>query len=366
MNQGRGMTWQEMSAMLGLVTLASVFLFEPSLTIARAGTAAWLVTLGGGLIFLLMALAMGMMYHRHITQRDGKCSFVQFLSSCVGQVGQKAIYFIWIGLLAMQLVMMLRLASDSMAKIALQQGEILLPIILFGMGIILAAHRAIDAVLRAGYLVLIGVSVLLGLLALLLMPLWEIELIFPWQGFGYGATICEMGSEVGAWCVGSVAFLLFPRMQGQTACRSGLVRGAVLTIIVKCVVIVSALFIFGSVVGGERSLLVYEMAKLVHFSQYIQRVEAIFVCAWAMVVFLCMVILVQAMLILIGEIFQLRDTKPLIGLTVVWAVVCASLIEDTAIAHVWSEVLAYRLAPLFFVAVFLAMAISVGCRREMR
>lgn len=363
MNLGRGMTWQEMSAMLGIVTLASVFLFEPSLTIARAGTAAWLVKLGGGLIVLLMVVAMGAMYHRHATRVQRRCSFAQFLSSCVGQIGQRAIYLIWIGLLMMQLVLMLRLVSDSMAKIALQQAEILLPIMLFGIGMILAARQAIDAVLRAGYLVLIGVSVLLGLLALLLMPLWEIELMFPWQGFGYAVTVCEMGRDVGTWCVGSIVFLLFPRMQGQTACRSGLVRGAVLTMVVKCVVILSALLIFGSVVGGERSLLVYEMAKLVHFSQYIQRVEAIFVCAWVMMVFLCMVILVQTMLILIGEIFHLRDTKPLIGLAVAWAVVCASLIEDTAMAHVWSEVLVYQLAPLFFVTVFLAVVISVGCRR---
>lgn len=265
----------------------------------------------------------------------------------------------------MQLVLMLRLVSDSMAKIALQQAEILLPIILFGMGIILAAHRAIYAVLRAGYLVLIGVSLLLGMLALLLMPLWEVELMFPWQGFGYVVTICEMGRDVGTWCVGSIVFLLFPRMQGQSACRSGLVRGIMLTIIVKCVVILSALLIFGSVVGGERSLLVYEMAKLVHFSQYIQRVEAIFVCAWAMMVFLCMVILVQTMLILIGEVFHLQDTKPLIGLMTAWAVVCASLIGDTAIAHVWAEALVYQFAPFFFVTVFLTVLISRGCRRGM-
>lgn len=340
--------WQEGSAVLVIVLLSSIFLLEPSLSIARSGTAAWLVKVLGGIVFLGVAVAIEKLYRQHCREQKSVCSFASFVSSCVGITMQKVMWTIWAALVVAELVFMFRIVAESMAKIALLQEEILFPLVLFGGGTILALQRQWYAILRAGYLLSVIALLLVILLIVLVAPLWETELVLPWQGFGYRESVSQIGAEVGSWCMGSVVFLLFPLMQEGTSRRQTLWRGVMSVLGLKGAFLLAMLGIFGSVVGAERSFLFYEAAKLVHFSQYIQRVEGIFICAWVMVVFLAMVILLRSLLILAGDLLDVTDTRPLTGLVVVTVVIGAALVEDSASVVQWSEYLVYTMTPLVF------------------
>lgn len=356
MREANDLTWQEGSAMIAVVVGSAVFLLEPSLTIARAMTAAWWVKIGGGMIFGAIALAIEQMYCRHHRGQEKQDSFAQFVARYIGSAVQKAVWILWLGALWGQLIFMLRVVSESMAKVALLQSEMLLALVLFAGAVAFASYRKLYAILRAGYLLMSGMGVLFLLLIVLLLPLWEGELIFPWQGLSYGESLWQMGADVGTWCVASVVFLMFPLMRAGQERHRSLVRGILAVIILKASFLVSVLGIFGSIVGGERSFLLYEMAKLVHFSQYIQRVEALFICAWVMTVFLAMVILVKAILILAGDLLNLQDTKPLIGIIVSIAAIGASLATDSSQVLQWSEVITYTAVPIFFIGVGLLLA----------
>lgn len=354
------LTWQEGSAAMIVILLSQSFLLEPSFSIARSGTAAWSVKLISGIAFWGAALAVEQMYHRHLTTEHGDRSFARFVARYVGKTVQKAVWIVWVLLLMFQLAFMFRIVAESMSKIALLQSEIFFPLILFGGGVMIASYRTICAVLRAGYLIVVGTILLFILLIVSLMPLWEMELIFPWQGFGYAEMIRQAGADIGTWCGGSVIFLLFPLMGGCEECRHSLRQGVLTAVVVKCAFLLAVLGIFGSTVGAERSFLVYEMAKLVHFSQYIQRVEAMFVCIWVMVVFLAMVILVQAILILLGDVLQVTDRRPLTGTVVTMAVIGAASFADPAMAIEWAELLTYTVATSFFVLMIVLLAGGVG------
>lgn len=327
------LTWTEGGAMIGVLWLAELFGAEPYLSIAYFATASWWVNAVGAVIFIAVMLVADKLYRAHRASVGGVCSAARFVRDMIGRAGQTILWAVWLAVLSVRLTVMMRSVSESMAKIALLQSEILLPLILFGGGAIFAVYRPFGAVLRAGYLVGMGAVLSIVCLLVLAMPFWEADQLFPWQGFGYDALWAQAGAQIGTWCVGSVILLLLPRMKGETAGRRSLLGAGAVALSVKGAFLLTALGVFGAVVGGERSFLLYEMAKLVHFSQYIRRVEAVMVIVWVMVVFLAMVILVRAILILAGDLLKVADTRPLIAPIVLAVVMGSALAGETIISE---------------------------------
>lgn len=355
---------QEGGVLAAMVILPTIFLLEPSLTIERSGAGAYWVKAGGGVLFGVLAWWVMTLYRRHSERIGARVSFVQFAEGCLGRPFARALLGIWLVMLLAHLALMLRLVAESTAKAALQQSEVLFALVLIGGAMLLGTRYRLTALLRGAYLLLGVASALIALLILLLMPMWEMHFLLPWQGYGLGHTFGELGLDVGSWCAGSVLFLLLPRMRTDRDGRLALLGGVGTTMLLKCTLILSALCVFGSVVGGERSFLFYEMAKLVHFSQYIQRVEAVFLCVQLMLVFLAMVLMVRMCARLMADLLAVGDAYPLVPLFVSLAAVGAGLAADMAFAAEWSEKLGCVGAPLFFV---LAVgALSVGCYRGER
>ncbi|MBO5245347.1 MAG: GerAB/ArcD/ProY family transporter [Selenomonadales bacterium] len=356
---------QEGGALAAMVILPTVFLLEPSLTIERSGAASYWVKAGGGVLFGALAWWVMLLYRRQSERIGTRVSFAQFAEVCLGRSLARVLLGIWLVMLLAHLALMLRLVAESTAKTALQQSEVLFALVLLVGAMLLGTRYRLTALLRGAYLLLGVTSMLIALLILLLIPMWEVHFLLPWQGYGLGHTLGEIGLDVGSWCAGSVLFLLLPRMRTDREGRLALLGGVGAAMLVKCAFILSALCVFGSVVGGERSFLFYEMAKLVHFSQYIQRVEAVFLCVQMMLVFLSMVLLVRMCAHLMADLLAVGDAYPLVPLLVSLAAVGAGLATDMAFTAEWSEKLGCVGAPLFFV---LAVgALSVGCyRRERR
>lgn len=355
---------QEGSALLAMAVLPTIFLLEPSLTIERSATSAHLVKAGGGVLFLALLWWVMMLYGRYAAEVGTRISFMRFIEVCLGTVGARIVYGAWLVLLAAHLVMMLRLVAESTAKTALQQSELLFPLVLIGGTIFLGARYRLTAILRASYLMLALSAVLIALLVLLLLPMWEMHFLLPWQGYGIGHTMREVGLDVGTWCAGSVLLLLLPRMRTEESGRKSLLYGVGAVMLIKCAVILSGLCVFGSVVGGERSFLFYEMAKLVHFSQYIQRVEAVFVCVWLILVFFGMAVSVRMSACLASDLIGVEDARPLTPLFIALISVAAASVKDLSFAAEWSEKITYAGAPLVFI---LAVgALTVGYYRRGR
>lgn len=359
----RGISRREASALMWICVLPSVFLLEPSMTIARAGTSAHFVKVGSGLIFLALCWWVAVMVRRY-ARRAGVFTFGDFLAHHVSRGVGRCVMVVWAGLLTVHLVFLLRTVAENTAKTALGQSELSLPLVLFGGAMMLGVRYRLTALLRTSYLLVIVAGGLALLLVLLLVPLHTTELLLPWQGYSYGVTMREMVCDVGSWCAGTSVFLLFPMMRAEAGAVRSLTQGIVGVLLVKCTVLVGALAVFGSVVGAERSFLFYEMAKLVHFSQYIQRVESVFVCAWVMVVFLAMIVFVRVITMLLVDALAVKDGRPLSMLIISLASVGALLVSDLASTVELSEMLTYTVAPALFVVAVGALTVGYIVRRR--
>lgn len=359
----RGIGHREASALIWICVLPSVFLLEPSMEIARAGTSSWLVKIGSGLVFFALSWWVAVMVGRY-ARRAGAFTFGDFLVHHLGKIGARCVLTLWAGLLTLHLVLVLRTVAENTAKTALQQSEVSLPLILLGGAMMVGARYRLTALLRTSYLLALFAGGLVLVLAILLFPMHSAELLLPWQGYGLGRSAREVISDMGTWCAGTSVFLLFPMMRAESGARRSLLRGVVGVILIKCTVLLSALAVFGSVVGAERSFLFYEMAKLVHFSQYIQRVEAVFVCAWLMVVFLAMIVFVRIITMLLVDVLAISDGRPLIPLIISLSSVSAFLVSDLASTVELGEMLAYTVAPITFVAVIGVVTVGYYVRRR--
>ena len=353
----RGISHREASALVWICVLPSMFLLEPSMSIARAGTSAYLVKVGSGLVFFALAWWMMVMVERYAA-RAGAFTLGDFLAHYLTRGVARCVLALWAGLFLVHLILLLRTVAESTAKTALGQSEISLPLVLFGGAMMLGVRYRLTALLRASYLLALFAGGLVAVLVLLLLPMMQAELLLPWQGYGHAVTAREVVFDVGSWCAGTAVFLLFPMMRAEKGARRALSGGVAVVMVIKCAVILSALSVFGSVVGAERSFLFYEMAKLVHFSQYIQRVEAIFVCAWVMVVFLAMIVLVRVIVMLLVDALAVREGRPLSMLVISLASVCALLVSDLASTVQTNEVLTYTVKP--FALFIMVAAVTVG------
>ena len=343
----RGISHREASALVWICVLPSMFLLEPSMSIARAGTSAYLVKVGSGLVFFALAWWMMVMVERYAA-RAGAFTLGDFLAHYLTRGVARCVLALWAGLFLVHLILLLRTVAESTAKTALGQSEISLPLVLFGGAMMLGVRYRLTALLRASYLLALFAGGLVAVLVLLL----------PWQGYGHAVTAREVVFDVGSWCAGTAVFLLFPMMRAEKGARRALSGGVAVMMVIKCAVLLSALSVFGSVVGAERSFLFYEMAKLVHFSQYIQRVEAIFICAWVMVVFLAMIVLVRVIVMLLVDALAVREGRPLSMLVISLASVCALLVSDLASTVQTNEVLTYTVKP--FALFVMVAAVTVG------
>ncbi len=354
---------REASMLLAICVLPSVFLLEPSTGIARAGTAACLVKVGGGLAFLTLSVWVAVMVERYARGR-GAFTFGDFLAHHLSRGVACAVTVVWAGAFMLHLILLLRTAAESTAKTALLQSEISLPLVLFGGAMMVGVRQELTALLRTAYLLVLGAGGLVVMLALLLLPMHSAELLLPWQGYGYAASMREVFSDMGTWCMGTAVFLLFPMMRAEGGTVKSVVRGVIAAAVIKCTVLLSALAVFGSVVGAERSFLFYEMAKLVHFSQYIQRVESIFVCAWVMVVFLAMIVFVRIITMLLTDVLSVSDGRPLTMLVISASVVCALLVSDLASAVEVGGMLTYTVMPVAFLVTVGAVTVGYILRRR--
>ena len=221
----RGISHREASALVWICVLPSMFLLEPSMSIARAGTSAYLVKVGSGLVFFALAWWMMVMVERYAA-RAGAFTLADFLAHYLTSGVARCVLALWAGLFLVHLILLLRTVAESTAKTALGQSEISLPLVLFGGAMMLGVRYRLTALLRASYLLALFAGGLVAVLVLFLLPMMQAELLLPWQGYGHAVTAREVVFDVGSWCAGTAVFLLFPMMRAKkgASCAVGRCR----------------------------------------------------------------------------------------------------------------------------------------------
>lgn len=220
-------------------------------------------------------------------------------------------------------------------------------------------YLGMEAFSRAGYIllpVLIGGSILVFIM---LSPFYVIYHLTPWQGNGIIPALQSGVSNVG-YNLGVMALaIMSPIFQNHRTIKKIAVYSLGGTGCFKAIFIIVYIMVFGTIVGAEKSIPFFDMARLVYLNQYIQRVEALFIVVWVIVGLVSIASSLYVGLYLITVLCKLPVIRPIIPLGVMIIANIAMLPPDVNYVLTVDAMLVktFRIGIYLFPSILFVMAV---------
>lgn len=322
--QSGKMGMAECLAMVFIMTFARVFLTTPSRTLMNHAGAAWISSLLIGLAGIVMLFVI----NRVLRSQEG--DLLEAAEFCLGKPGKWLIGLYYISLFWTEAVLLTRQFAENTLLTALPLVEFLVVLLAYGLTIVVILYIGLEPICRAAYVIIpFGI---IGLLTVLLglIPLYEFNGLFPWQGRGIGALVGKsmLAGGINMACIAPA--LLAGTFHDRKTWFAGSLMGAGISIGTKTLAILVFTLVFGTAVGQERTLPFYELARLVYLGRFIQRVESLFILLWVIVGVMAIALHIYVGIYLFTRLFDLPTMRPLIPITVILITTLCALPADVA------------------------------------
>jgi spore germination protein KB len=298
----------EKEAIAYIVTtiIGKIFLTYPAVIIAYAANAAWAVVLLSGLVTLFFLYFVVKL----VTTFPGKpfpeiCRII--LGSYLGPV---------IGILPMvgwiiEEALLLRNFSESMLVVALPETPLSTVVFCFVAACTIAVYLGIENIIRACYISFPFILAAILTIALLSFNTWRTDLLFPLLGKG-ALPVLKAGIIRSSDFLEVTALYILPILFYSKQVKRIGVRAVIISTAIFLVVIITFSMSFPFPVGEEPYLPLYMMARGVYLSDFLQRIEAIFVIFWVFAGLLLLSAGFYVLCIIFAQTLKLPDYKPLI------------------------------------------------------
>lgn len=355
-------------ALVTMLLLPNIYLSEPSLLIGFVGGSAWLLKILGGVLAALILLAALKLYESHAKRYHGgkMISFYTFVKEVLGAKGAVCYFAAWAAVFEIQSILTLREFADHTLISALSASSLPLILVLFTVCITIVLRQGMEVILRAAYIffAIAAVGILFSLFAL--YNAYDIDNLFPWRGYGFMRLAEYSFRDLGAWTLAFSVLFLAPNLQDIRTIRKSIYYGFGFTIALKAILIAAIIMIFGVVIAPERALLFYEIVQSINLSQYLQRVDAIFIMIWLTGGLVSAFLMQYFVLGLLAETFNLKDMKPLIPLVTLISATFALLPNSVAAVIELNSIFSFAVSSAFLALNFIVLTIAyfVKCRRK--
>lgn len=257
----------------GLV-VSRLFLSGMSGGIQENGQIYWLSMILFTIIPLLVLL---MMVYVHNTMPGDTFAVCKHL---VGTVGAWIIIVAYICMFFANSALILRQYAEYTLSTALPRVDFQLVIIWYAVTAGIICYLGIEALCRAGYILLPFMLVGLILILVMVNPFYVVYNLTPWQGNGI-MTAVESGIKGAGYNIGVLSLVfLSSAFQNVKTIKSAAVYALGGALVLRIVYMLVYTMVFGVAVGGEKAMPFFELARLVYLNEYIQRIEALFIVVW--------------------------------------------------------------------------------------
>ncbi len=287
-----------------LTSFTSVFLSIWTVFDEIAASAAWLAPLVGGSIAISLFLVM--LYIMERIPGD----LYQITETLLGTWPARMLTLLLILSAVTEAVLLLRQFSENTLLTALPDLDMSLATGWYMLLAVILMQLGITAIARAAYVVLpFG---LIGAM-LILMGLYEkfdIYNLAPWLGNGLASVaytgLLASGSFAGIFIIPVFA----PSFQNIRTMRAAGMTGILLSAGLRAITFFVYTGIFSVEVGREKILPFFEMARLIHLSRFIQRVESFFIILWVIFGILTIAINIYVAAYLLARLLALPTHRP--------------------------------------------------------
>lgn len=298
-------------ALVFSIVMPRVFLSTVSNLLEQDGQILWLAMLVYSVIPLGSLLMMVYVHNRV----SGNIFMV--CRQLIGKIGAWLVVATYSVMFLSNSTLILRLYAEYTLETALPRAEFQLVIIWYAVSAGILCYLGIEALIRTSSIIMPFSILGLGIVLLLLIPFYIGYNLTPWQGNGIMQAV-HTGISGAGYNVGLLALiLLVPAFQNTGTIKKAAFYVVSYTGVLRICFILVYIMVFGVAVGAEKTMPLFELARLVYLNQYIQRIEALFIIVWVMFGLLAVAGSLYISLYLIALLLKLPTIRPMVPIGVI-------------------------------------------------
>ena len=303
-NEGFG-SWEAICLLINMVFVQAILYF-PKDAAGMGGSAGWIIPIAVTIIaYIYFAIATGF-YRYH-----GNLDLLEISQRAAGRVMK-----IIVGLLSALLLIFLEASllgeyAHSLKVISLDKSPISYVLIFFLVGMAAAAYYGIEVVARISAFIVPICIIGFILMTIGVIPEYNTENLFPILGKGIDSIINGSTVSLHLFSPLLLIFFLIPYFKKRNLNRVGYLS-----------ITISGLILFWSVLAFlltypyetavDKKIPLYQMARLIEFGNYIQRVESVFVLVFSLSSILFMGALFTFITHIIAKTLDLDRHQPIV------------------------------------------------------
>ncbi|CUH94965.1 putative membrane protein [Propionispora sp. 2/2-37] len=303
-------------------TMVRIFLSNPVYLLATVGEIAWIVSFLGGILGILAFYGFLYVYKR--IPED----LFDMAKNLLGLGSARFIAVFCIGVFVLNAVLLFRQFTENTLLTSLPNTDFQIVSLAYAVCIAIMVYIGIEGIGRSMYIIIpFGVAGL-GAVLLMLYPFYCVYNLTPWRGYGL-LTAAKSVVLASGYNVGILAlFAMASSFPNSRTLQAAAIFGLGGSSLVKGTSLLVYTLVYGVQVGQEKVLPFFEMARLVHLSRYLQRIESLFIILWVIAGVIAIAVSVYAALFMLCKLLDLPAMRPMVPLTMLLILGLASLPKD--------------------------------------
>jgi spore germination protein KB len=295
-------------ALVFAIVMPRVFLSAISNLIEQDGQILWLAMV---IYTVIPLVVLYMMVYVH-SGISGDIFMV--CQQLIGKIGAWVVVVTYSAMFLGNGALILRLYSEYTLLTALPRVEFQLVIIWYAVSAGIICYLGIEALTRTSSIVMPFSVTGIGIILLLLVPFYIVYNLTPWQGNGIMQAV-HSGIQGAGYNVGVLSLIfLAPAFQNARTIKKAAIYALSYSGILRISFILVYTMVFGIAGGAEKTMPLFELARLVYLNQYLQRIEALFIIVWVMFGLLAVAGSLYIGLYLIAVLLKLPTLRPIVPL----------------------------------------------------
>jgi spore germination protein KB len=302
-----------------ILVVPRIFLTALAVTVTEAAQFSWIsILLAGFYTFAAFSLLLFV-----AARLEG--DLFAICQQTLGKAGAWLVALFYLVVFWGNAALLLRLYAENALLTALPEAKFEAVILWFALAIGMLVSMGWATIMRTSYFYLPYLLIGLLVICTLLSPYYNIYRLIPWQGTGLvqglKASILSAGYDAGV-----LTLIIFkPSFQSLRTVRAAAFYGLVLSVGLKMFYTIAYILTFGTIVGSEKSMPFFEMARLIYLSRYLQHIEALFILLWVIAGMLAAAASLYVALYLLVRLLDLPALRPIVPLAVATTLSLAAL-----------------------------------------
>lgn len=297
----------EATCFLITVICTQLFLSLPRVLAESAETAGWILVLYAGILSIIGFTIMQMLYKRF----EGK-DILDVSEIALGNVGRVLFGLLFNGYLIFIISVVLREFSEDMKIISLNRSPISFISLFFIVGMVSGAYFGIENIVRFGAIAVPVIS--LGFVFILISSWKFIDWvdITPILGSGAYDLFVKGIPRISIYSGIIGPFLLGSYIKSHKNFKKICYTSLIFSIIALTLGTLAYSLVYPYPSSTESFLPIYQLARLISFGRFFERIEAVFVLMWATSALLYLSVVLYLIAYTFKKTFKLSYYKPLV------------------------------------------------------